>query len=195
MEVITIKKNGSDIYLCGEPIYIDDSIHIDGIGQLELRETPKAGLHLVVFKDDLFKYSLPLIRDGEYKIGKDFGHRIKGEEDKKKILKNLLRKLNIPINVLKFNLEQYRTKMKQLTDLIKVGDYNEFVITDGDIKVEPNGSSQIITIKADSYSYIIKSMKILSREKYVKTFITEINISDEISKYNLEKAIYETLRN
>jgi len=72
-----------------------------GLGSVELRRTPKAGLHLVRFSSSgRFKFALPLHRDGVYRVGAEYGHRVVPPSEEPDPIKRQLRLRGIPVSSL-----------------------------------------------------------------------------------------------
>lgn len=72
-----------------------------GLGSIELRNTKKAGLHIVrLSSNGHFKYSLRLTRDGRYRLGPNGGYRVVPPEEEKDPIKRVLREMDIPMSKL-----------------------------------------------------------------------------------------------
>jgi hypothetical protein len=85
---------------------VGDSVK-SGIGSIELRKTQRAGLHMVRLSGSGgFNYSLPLHRDGTYRMGPSWGHRVKEATEESDPIKRVLREMGIPVSVLKKGEEQ-----------------------------------------------------------------------------------------
>lgn len=70
-----------------------------GLGSIELRETKKAGLHIVrLSSSGRFVYALRLTQPGEYRLGPSFGHRVKPVTEEKDPILRVLRRHNVPVS-------------------------------------------------------------------------------------------------
>lgn len=73
-----------------------------GLGEIELRDTKKAGLHIVRFSmSGRFVYTLKLDQDGEYRLGSQFGHRVKTSREETDPITRVFRELEIPVSRLR----------------------------------------------------------------------------------------------
>jgi len=73
-----------------------------GLGEMELRETPRAGLHMVRFSaGGNFVYSLPLRREGIYRLGASYGHRVRQPSEEQDPILRVLRERDIPVSCLR----------------------------------------------------------------------------------------------
>lgn len=70
-----------------------------GVGSIELRNTPKMGLHIARFSGGgRFVYSLRLWPGSRYRLGPDRGHRVVPPREEKDPIKRVLRELDIPVS-------------------------------------------------------------------------------------------------
>lgn len=97
----TIEKSGDVVTLeGGTPFSVGQKISM-GLGSIELRNTPKAGLHVVRFSGSgHFTYSIRLTRDGQYRLGSGRGHRVVPSKEEADPIKRILRELDIPVSIL-----------------------------------------------------------------------------------------------
>lgn len=73
-----------------------------GMGTIELRETRKAGLHVVrLSAQGRFTYALLLRKDGEYRLGASRGHRVIPPAEEKDPIKRVLREFGVPVSKLR----------------------------------------------------------------------------------------------
>lgn len=97
-EWIKIKKIKKTVIADGQTLAVNESIPV-GLGSIQLRNTKKAGLHMVRLSgSQRFKYSLPLHRDGDYRMGPNWGHRIKDPTEEKNGFLRVCRELEVPIS-------------------------------------------------------------------------------------------------
>lgn len=89
---IKIKKVGMNVYFENGEEFIRGERRAMGLGYIELRETAKAGLHVVrLSKSKNFVYALRLDKDGEYLLNGGGGYRIPALEEIKDPVKKFVR--------------------------------------------------------------------------------------------------------
>lgn len=98
---ITITKSGADVRLKdGSRWTLGEKVNV-GAGAFELRETKKAGLHVVRFSGrGNYRYHIKLGRDGQYRLGAHRGHRIVPATEEKDPIKRILREMDLPVSIL-----------------------------------------------------------------------------------------------
>ena len=96
------KKEGDQVFFAdGTPFAVGQRARM-GLGEIELRNTKKAGLHVVRLSGSgHFSYSLKLTREGEYRLGPSYGHRVRTPEEETDPIKRILREMGIPISQLR----------------------------------------------------------------------------------------------
>lgn len=94
-----IQKQGVEVrFVDGTPFAVGQQVSM-GLGSIELRNTQKAGLHVVRLSGSgHFKYSLKLSRDGNYRLGPDRGHRVVTPSEEADPIKRTLREMEIPVS-------------------------------------------------------------------------------------------------
>ena len=87
--------NSGKVYMPGEKFSL-------GMGTIEVRDTTACGLHVARFSSS-GKYSWSqIIRPGErYRLGPDYGHRVKRAEEETDPILKVLRELDIPVSLVK----------------------------------------------------------------------------------------------
>lgn len=103
---ITIEKRGAKVfYGDGNEFTVGTSVKV-GVGSVELRQTLEAGLHVVRLSGTgRFSYVLRLTKDGEYRLGPKFGHRVKEAVKENDPIRRVLRLADVPVGVLKVMVE------------------------------------------------------------------------------------------
>jgi hypothetical protein len=94
----TFKIDGETATINDRIISVGESVK-SGLGSIEFRKTQKTGLHMVRLSGSgRFKYALPLSKDGTYRMGPSWGHRVKDPVEEKNPLIRVCRELEIPIS-------------------------------------------------------------------------------------------------
>lgn len=98
---ITIEKSGNAVrFEDGTPFTVGQRVSM-GLGSIELRDTKKAGLHVVrLSSNGHFSYSFKLKRDGQYRLGPNRGHRVVTAAEETDPIKRVLREMDIPVSKL-----------------------------------------------------------------------------------------------
>lgn len=93
------------VIIDGRPWRIGEEIAC-GMGSFVLRDTPKAGLHAVRLSGSKrFTYSVKLRRPGRYRLGAEYGFRVKPPEEETDPIKRVLREMEIPLSHLSYRQE------------------------------------------------------------------------------------------
>ncbi len=133
---ITLKKEGNQVFFADDtPFVVGQRVGM-GLGKIELRNTPKAGLHVVRFSGSgHFSYSLKLTRDGEYRLGPNRGHRVVTPSEETDPIKRVLREMEIPVSKLRRMNEREALPISTFScDIWRAypeGTTNNYYITDG----------------------------------------------------------------
>lgn len=95
---MTIAKKGPEVFFKDGKIFnVGQRVGL-GMGGVELHLTPKTGLHVVRFSGSgNVNYVLKLTRDGEYRLGPSYGHRVKKASEETDPILRVLRVLGIPV--------------------------------------------------------------------------------------------------
>lgn len=99
---VEVKENG-EVFFSGEisPMAAGE-FRPTGLGKIQLRNTKKAGLHIVRFSSGgNFVYSHRLRPENKYRFGPRWAHRIKAVEEERDPIKKIFRLLDLPISLLR----------------------------------------------------------------------------------------------
>ena len=93
---VSIVDNGAEM-----PFNLGQQVSM-GLGSIELRNTKKAGLHIVrTSSSGHFKYSVRLNREGRFRLGPDRGFRVVSPEEENDPIKRVFREMDIPMSKLR----------------------------------------------------------------------------------------------
>jgi len=165
-----------------------------GLGSIELRETPRAGLHIVRWSSrGHFNYALKLKKEGAYKLGPSYGHRVIPPDEEQDPIKRVLRKYNIPISHLeRLESEEQCRALRTVTNIgscAHEGTTEYYFLTDGEaICEEERDEGRYYIYRFQGSSYVLR-MKIYQHLACWKHYLDRVVVFPNCTPEKLEAAL------